>query len=191
MKCEPKAYAHNIPVWCAHDEIGDIEKVIENPRNPNKHPETQIKLLANIMKVQGWRNPITISKLSGFITKGAGRKKAALLNGWTEAPFDYQDYENEAAEYADLIADNRIAELAEPDLDLVKEILESIENLDAELTGYDLDDLLSEEAEDETNGINPPDSAYEVVVTCESEETQEATYNDLIAKGYDCRILTL
>ena len=138
---ESKAVADGIPVWCSHDEIGDLEKAIENPRNPNKHPETQIKLLANIMKVQGWRNPITISKLSGFITKGAGRRKAALLNGWTQAPFDYQDYENEAAEYADLIADNRIAELAEPDLDLVKEILESIEGLDAELTGYDPDEL--------------------------------------------------
>jgi DNA modification methylase len=138
---ESKAVADGIPVWCSHDEIGDLEKAIENPRNPNKHPETQIKLLANIMKVQGWRNPITISKLSGFITKGAGRRKAALLNGWTQAPFDYQDYENEAAEYADLIADNRIAELAEPDLDLVKEILESIEGLDAELTGYNPEDL--------------------------------------------------
>lgn len=133
----PKATANSIPVWCAHDEIGPLEKAIENPRNPNKHPEAQIKLLANIMKVQGIRNPITISKRSGFITKGAGRKMAALLNGWTEFPFDYQDYESEAAEYADLIADNRIAELSEPDLDLVKDILDSVEALDAGLTGYD------------------------------------------------------
>jgi ParB-like chromosome segregation protein Spo0J len=188
---KPKAVADGIAVWCSHDEIGDLEKAIENPRNPNKHPDTQIKLLANIMKVQGWRNPITISKLSGFITKGAGRRKAALLNGWTQAPFDYQDYENEAAEYADLIADNRIAELAEPDLDLLKDILESIEGLDAELTGYDPDELINEESKEEAHGINSPDSAYEVVITCESEEAQEATYDDLIAKGYDCRILTL
>ncbi len=138
---KPKALADGIAVWCSHDEIGPLEKAIENPRNPNKHPEAQIKLLANIIKVQGWRNPITISKLSGFITKGAGRRKAAELLGVSQVPLDYQDYENEAAEYADLIADNRIAELAEPDLDLVKDILESIEGLDAELTGYNLDDL--------------------------------------------------
>lgn len=138
---KPKALADGIAVWCSHDEIGPLEKAIENPRNPNKHPEAQIKLLANIIKVQGWRNPITISRLSGFITKGAGRRKAAELLGVSQVPLDYQDYENEAAEYADLIADNRIAELAEPDLDLVKDILESIEGLDAELTGYNLDDL--------------------------------------------------
>jgi DNA modification methylase len=138
---KPKALADGIAVWCSHDEIGPLEKAIENPKNPNKHPEAQIKLLANIIKVQGWRNPITISKLSGFITKGAGRRKAAELLGVSQVPLDYQDYENEAAEYADLIADNRIAELAEPDLDLVKDILESIDGLDAELTGYNLDDL--------------------------------------------------
>ena len=141
---KPKALADGIAVWCSHDEIGPLEKAIENPKNPNKHPEAQIKLLANIIKVQGWRNPITISKLSGFITKGAGRRKAAELLGVSQVPLDYQDYENEAAEYADLIADNRIAELAEPDLDLVKDILESIEGLDAELTGYNLDELLKE-----------------------------------------------
>ena len=73
---KPKALADGIAVWCSHDEIGPLEKAIENPKNPNKHPEAQIKLLANIIKVQGWRNPITISRLSGFITKGAGRRKA-------------------------------------------------------------------------------------------------------------------
>lgn len=162
---KPKAMIDDIPVWCAHDEIGDLEKAVENPRNPNKHPEVQIKLLATILKAQGWRNPITISKLSGFITKGAGRKKAALLNGWTQAPFDYQDYENEAAEYADLIADNRIAELAEPDLDLVKDILESIEGLDAELTGYNLDDLTKE------LDTSPPDVEF--------KEYDESTADDV------------
>jgi len=150
---KPKALADGIAVWCSHDEIGPLEKAIENPRNPNKHPEAQIKLLANIIKVQGWRNPITISKLSGVITKGAGRRKAAELLGVSQVPLDYQDYENEAAEYADLIADNRIAELAEPDLDLVKDILESIEGLDAELTGYDFDQL-EEDLDPHING--PP-----------------------------------
>jgi hypothetical protein len=145
---KPKAYADDIPVWCSHDEIGLLEKAVPNPCNPNSHPDIQIKLLANILKVQGWRNPITISNQSGFITKGAGRKMAAELNGWSKAPLDYQDYDNEAAEYADLIADNRIAELAEPDLDLVKEILESIEGLDADLTGYDANILLGDAVDD-------------------------------------------
>jgi hypothetical protein len=30
----PKAYADGIPVWCSHDEIVDIVKLIPNPKNP-------------------------------------------------------------------------------------------------------------------------------------------------------------
>ena len=41
-----------------------------------------------------------------------------------------------------LFADNRLQEFAEPDLDLIKEIMEATEELDAELTGYNLDELI-------------------------------------------------
>ena len=68
-----KGWADEIPVYCAHSDIIDIIEVIPNPRNPNVHKDAQIDLLARIIKAQGWRNPIVISKLSGFITKGHGR----------------------------------------------------------------------------------------------------------------------
>jgi hypothetical protein len=38
-------------------------------------------------------------------------------------PVDFQDYESEAAEWADMLADNRIAELAETDDEELKAIL--------------------------------------------------------------------
>ena len=59
-----------------------------------------------------------MSKRSGFIVKGHGRLAAALLEGVKEAPVDYQNYTTEAEEYAVLVADNRIAELAE-DADII------------------------------------------------------------------------
>ena len=43
-------------VFCAHTELVDIEKLVPNPRNPNRHPENQIKLLAKIIRAQGWRS---------------------------------------------------------------------------------------------------------------------------------------
>ena len=132
-----KAEADSIPVFCAHDKIIDIIEAIPNPRNPNKHPDSQIELLARIIKAQGWRNPIVISKLSGFITKGHGRLLAAQKLGVTQIPVDYQDYANSAAEWADIIADNKIAELAEPDDKLIKDILDEIRGeIDLDLTGY-------------------------------------------------------
>lgn len=144
-EAEPKAMADNIPVFCAHDTILSIEKVIPNPKNPNKHPESQVKLLAEIIKAQGWRQPITISTRSGFIVKGHGRLMAAKLAEVNEVPVDFQNYATEAEEYADLTADNRIAELAEMDNTMLADILSDIDTgeMPLILSGYDEDDLES------------------------------------------------
>lgn len=34
----PKALAGDVPVFCAHDEIVELEKLIPNPKNPNTQP---------------------------------------------------------------------------------------------------------------------------------------------------------
>ena len=79
----------------------DIEAMVENPRNPNKHSDKQISLLAKIIKSQGWRNPIVVSNRSGFIVKGHCRLAAARLLEVESVPVDYQDYDTEAAEWVD------------------------------------------------------------------------------------------
>ena len=66
----------DIQVYCAHSRMVDIEAMVENPRNPNKHSDKQISLLAKIIKSQGWRNPIVVSNRSGFIVKGHCRLAA-------------------------------------------------------------------------------------------------------------------
>jgi len=128
---------------CAHDEMVEIEQVIPNPRNPNTHLEEQIRLLAKMISAQGWRCPITVSKRSGFIVRGHARLLAARSLELGQVPVDYQDYASEAEEWADLIADNRIAELAEMDRPALKDILEELDTgaLDMELTGFTEDAL--------------------------------------------------
>ena len=137
-EAKPKALAGGVPVFCAHDEIIAIEKLIPNPKNPNKHPDEQIQLLGRIIRQTGWRQPITVSTRSGFIVKGHGRLMAAQLEGLTEAPVDYQNYASEAEEYADLTADNRIAELSEIDQKMLADIFADIDTgeIPMELTGY-------------------------------------------------------
>jgi len=100
---------------CAYKEIVDVTKLVPNPKNPNHHPQNQIEYLAKIIDFQGQRSPIVVSNRSGFIIKGHGRLLAMLRLGWKTVAVDYQDYSSEAEEYADLIADNKIAELAEHD----------------------------------------------------------------------------
>jgi len=144
----PRATAAGIPVFCAFDELADVVALVPNPRNPNKHPDEQISLLARIIKAQGWRAPITVSNRSGFVVRGHGRLEAAKRLGVDVVPVDRQDYANEAEEWADLIADNRLAELAETDESLLKDLLTEVAgtNLDPELTGYTtdaIDDLIA------------------------------------------------
>lgn len=148
MHITPKAYADGIPVYCAFDELVDVATLVTNPRNPNQHPDNQTELLAKIIKNQGWRAPITVSTRSGFIVRGHGRLLAARRLGVSKVPVDRQDYESEAAEWADLIADNRIAELAEIDDKLLGELLAGLDGqFDIELTGFsakEVDQLLAE-----------------------------------------------
>ena len=145
-KAEPKGMAGEVPVFCSHDEIIEVEKVIPNPKNPNQHPDNQIDLLGRIIKSTGWRQPITVSTRSGFVVKGHGRLMAAIHAGFTHVPVDYQNYTNEAEEYADLVADNRIAELSQVDNALLRGLFNDVDMsaIPAELTGF---------TEEEFNGI--------------------------------------
>lgn len=140
-----KARAKELNIFCAYDKIVEVGALIGNPKNPNTHPKEQIELLAEIIKFQGWRAPITVSKRSGFIVRGHGRLEAAKVLGLEYAPIDYQEYESEAAEHADLIADNRIAELSVLSDNDLKSILEEInpDEIDLTLTGFDIDTLES------------------------------------------------
>lgn len=137
-------------VECAYDELVPLEKIIPNPRNPNTHSKQQIFLLAKIIAAQGWRAPITVSNRSGFIVRGHARLEAARELKLPEAPVDFQDYATEAEEWADLVADNRIAELAEMDLPKLKDILQELDDgdFDMDLTGFDssaLEGLMTQE----------------------------------------------
>ena len=132
-------------VHCAHTTLLDPAKLKPNPANPNRHSAHQIQLLAAIIQEQGWRAPITISKRSGLIVRGHGRLEAALLIGCDRVPVDMQDYESDAAELADLLADNRLSELAELDEDDLKRVIEKLResdpSFDVELTGFMEDEI--------------------------------------------------
>jgi len=105
-----------LKVCCAFDELVAVNALKPHPKNRNKHPKEQIDRLAKILEYQGWRYPVKVSKRSGFVTSGHGRIDAAKINGWEEVPVNFQEYESEEQEYADITADNAIASWAELDL---------------------------------------------------------------------------
>jgi hypothetical protein len=130
-----------VAVNCVHTKMVSTDILKPNPRNPNKHPKSQVKLLAEIIKKTGWRRPITISTRSGYIVKGHCALEAAKLLKLKEVPVDFQSYKSAEEEYSDLIADNRIAELSNRDDDVLIGLLEEIKAKQGQiiLTGY-LDD---------------------------------------------------
>lgn len=139
-------------------QIVDVDSLIPNPKNNNKHPKEQIERLAKLIKYQGFRNPLVVSNRSGFVLCGHGRIEAAKLAGLKEVPVMYQDFENEAQEYSYLTSDNAIASWSELDLTMVTDQLTDFgpEFNDLELLGIEsiesLKDVFFEEGSLEDQG---------------------------------------
>lgn len=95
-------------IECSYKELMPIHKLQPHPKNPHIHSPEQIQRLAKLIDYQGIRHPIIISKRSGFIVAGHGRLEALKKLNADKVPVDYQEFENEAQEYAFIVSDNAI-----------------------------------------------------------------------------------
>ena len=116
----------------------DTDKVIVNPKNRNTHSKKQIEVLSTLIKARGFRNPLIVSKRSGFLVAGHGRLEAAKKLGLEKLPVMYQDFESEADEYAFMISDNEIARHATLD---TESMLSDLDELDFKLEEFDFEEL--------------------------------------------------
>jgi hypothetical protein len=163
---KPKAITEDgFKVFCAFDSLTATDDLKPNPNNPNKHPKEQIKQLAKIIKFNGWRAPITVSKRSGFIVRGHGRLAAAKELGTTSVPVDFQEYDDDASEYADLIADNQIAELSAMDDLMLDNLLSSdiFKDFDLDLAGIRANLLGESVLQVETQQTKPYDYLHALI----------------------------
>jgi len=122
-------------IHCKFDELVDVSKLKPHPKNRNKHPESQIERLAKILKYQGLRAPIVVSRLSGKIVKGHGTLQAIKHNGWDKAPVVMQDFEDNDQEWLFVQSDNAIAMWAELDLQGINQDLGELGPFDIDLVG--------------------------------------------------------
>lgn len=146
---------------CLYDRLLSPDDLLRNPKNNNKHSGEQIERLAKILEYQGFRYPIKVSKRSGFITSGHARLEAAILNGYSKVPVNFQDYDSEDQEYADLTADNSIALWAELDFSKINSEIDKLgSDFDLDLLGLKNFNIQSTEFID---SINSADTAAEWV----------------------------
>ena len=108
-------------ICCSHDALVEPHKLVPNPKNPNTHTDKQIKRLSKIIDYQGQRSPIVVSNQTGFIIVGHGRLEAMKKLGAGSVAVSYQDFENEAQEYAHMTADNAIGEWSKLDFGSINE----------------------------------------------------------------------
>jgi DNA modification methylase len=113
--------------------------------NPRRHSKRQIQQIANSIEAFGFNVPILIDR-DGNIIAGHGRWLACRLLGWTEVPTLCLDHLSPAQARAFMIADNRLAEIADWDDRLLAQQLRelSVVGLDFgldELTGFEMPEI--------------------------------------------------
>ena len=120
-----------------------ISDLIPYERNPRKNDKAVKKVAASLERFGLVKNSVVVDEDMVLIT-GHTTLKAMQSLGWTACPAVTQVYgltEEEKRAYR--IADNRLGEVAEWDLDLLAGELASLNEVgfDAELTGFDTDAL--------------------------------------------------
>jgi DNA modification methylase len=129
--------------WLA-DKIAPwpTDKLIPYARNARTHSDAQVAQIAASIAEFGFTNPI-LAGSDGVIVAGHGRLAAAQKLGLASVPVVVLDHLTATQRRALVIADNRIAENAEWDEDMLRVELADLqdEGFDLDLTGFDADAL--------------------------------------------------
>lgn len=127
-----------------------IADLIPYANNAKIHGAGQIEKLKKSITEFGFITPCLIDRDNNLIA-GHGRVMAAKELGMTTVPCVYVDGLTETQRRAYILADNRLGELGEWDMDLVFSELEELKDMDfdIELTGFELPDDEPNEVEDD------------------------------------------
>ena len=155
--------------WLADKlEHWPIERLLPYIRNARTHSEAQIAQIAASIAEFGFTAPI-LAGADGVIVAGHGRLAAARKLGLASVPVVVLEHLTPTQRRALVIADNKIAESAGWDEELLRLELADLQEADFDLalTGFDADELLEIMAGEEstTEGNTDEDAAPEVPVT--------------------------
>lgn len=111
-------------------------------RNAKIHNEYQLEKLCDSINEFGFLNPCIIDKEKNVIA-GHGRIMAAEKLGWEKVPCVYVEGLTDEQRRAYILADNKLSELAEWDMDLVSEELSALkdEDFNITITGFSINDI--------------------------------------------------
>lgn len=160
-----------------------------DPNNARKHDNKNIEAIAQSLKTFGQRKPIVVTE-NNIIVAGNGTVTAAQKLGWTKIdvvriPKDWDA--NQIKAFA--LADNRTAELAEWDKDILASQI-----IDLQTDGWDTEQLGFWE-NDNTETLDatekPLQEKYEVVIECQNEIEQQQLLERFYGEGLKVRAVVL
>ena len=135
-----------------------LEQLVPYARNARTHSDSQVAQIAGSIAEFGFVNPVLIGG-DNIIIAGHGRVMAAKKLGLKTVPTIKLDHLSENQRRALVIADNKIAENAGWDEELLRLELQNLadEDFDLDLLGFDdveLDDLLASLDDDEAAALD-------------------------------------
>lgn len=165
--------------------LGELRKY---PRNARTHSDAQVLMLVKLFREFGFTQPILIDE-TNLILAGHGRYAAAELSGMEIVPCLRVLGLSEAQKRAYILADNRSAEKAGWDRDLLKLEISELRldpDFEMDLTGFNTKDIMRLEStgSDDGDGLK-----YKIIVDCENETAQGALMDTLEKQGFSVRAL--
>ena len=123
-------------------QLVPLSKLVPYINNARTHSPEQITKLRSSLREFGFVNPVIIDRDYGIIA-GHGRVMAAKEEGIEEVPCVFVDYLTEAQKKAYIIADNRFAQDAGWDEELLRVEIEALQGMDFDvgLTGFNDDEI--------------------------------------------------
>jgi hypothetical protein len=184
-----------------------IEDLVPDPRNARSHPiENQEAIEASLKRFGAARSIVVDSE--GVVRAGSGTIEAAKKLGYKKIKIVESDgkelvavyrpdwTEEEAIGYG--IADNRTAELADWDLDVLKSLTDDLNEVSLEDLGFSENDLnLILNTNDENNSndfsdnLDVIDSVFKIVILCDDEEDQAKKLEEFESRNIKCQALML
>jgi ParB-like chromosome segregation protein Spo0J len=120
-----------------------LDDLLFDVSNARKHSKRNLEAIASSLSEFGQRKPIVVDS-ENIIIAGNGTAEAAKFLGWKQItvariPEDWDD--NKIRAYA--LADNRTAELAAWDADILNEQLLELQEFDLDMTIFGFDPLVA------------------------------------------------
>lgn len=139
-------------------QLVPISKLVPYVNNARTHSAEQVTKLRSSLREFGFINPVIIDRDYGIIA-GHGRVLAAKEEQMTEVPCVFADFLSEAQKKAYILADNRFAQDAGWDEELLRIEIESLQgaDFDVSLTGFEEQEIADLFAGEEENTAKDDD----------------------------------